>query len=153
MSLLGVGRFLPEHVVVEHILPKVQDSLPIDTRLAFRLRPRPVRVPVATRALLDRYVRTRTRPISSDGDGDYGDGDAILGQTKSRIVKGRGTLMSYGSYDKMIMKLVWCDSRYVIKKWFLFREPSEHLMAETETHYAQRQDGSYEYEYAYFEIV
>jgi len=138
---------IPEHIVVQHILPKVQDSLSIDTRLAFSLTPRRLKVPLETQNLINKYIFSRN-PTRRNDYGSTND-DIIIAHTCCKIFKEPGNLMHYGRYYKFIVKILFYDSYYVFKKWWVFRDPSEYMLAEKETHYSLHEG---EFEHEYFEI-
>lgn len=50
---------IPDHIVLQEILPRAYSGLSIDTRRSFGLPPRRIVVSTSTRVALERYVQTR----------------------------------------------------------------------------------------------
>ena len=58
--------YIPEHVVVQHILPHIHNDLSIDTRLHFGMKPRKIKINESMHKMLNNVIAKRVMWLEED---------------------------------------------------------------------------------------
>lgn len=108
--------YIPVDIILYEVLPRVHDSLSIDTRMHFKMAPKKLQVPDETKNMLDMVISRRTRVYEHDN---------LLTKIETYMLANGTTAEGY-RYNEVIISVnvCWDDSRnaivYMINKYYLW---------------------------------
>jgi hypothetical protein len=118
---------LPEHIVLQEILPRAYSGLSIDTRRSFGLPPRRIVVSTSTRIALERYVQTRMDD-EYDSEDDEDDPPLTISTFTTDVIDAPG-IHNGKRYDCVLINMhFWWDQDALELRYRFEKEKGIHAV-------------------------